>query len=91
MGSTRTELDWPLNQGRRQHIHTTIDSAKLPVLHTTRRTGSPYVLQLRKDDSLFSRERAYRERAKEVLKLLPAVRRGSHSDSASSSKGAERV
>ena len=62
LGSTRTELDWPLNQGRRQHIHTTIDSAKLPVLHTTRRTGSPYVLQLRKDDSLFSRERAYRAR-----------------------------
>jgi hypothetical protein len=74
--SRESALDWPLNQGRRQHIHTAIDTARLPVLHTTLRTGSPYVLQLRKDASLFSRERAYRTRAKELLDLLPALPRG---------------
>lgn len=72
--SARTEYDWPLNQDRRQHIHSTIDSAKLPVLHTTLRRGSPYVLQLRKDRSLFRRERAYRSRVKEILHALRASR-----------------
>jgi hypothetical protein len=73
LGSTHTEHDWPLNENRRQHIHGKIDSAKLPVLHTTLRSGRPYVLRLRKDDSLFSRERSYRSRVKQILKALPAV------------------
>jgi hypothetical protein len=72
--SARTEYDWPLNQDRRQHLHGTIDSAKLPVLHTTLRRGSPHVLQLRKDRSLFTRERAYRSRVKEILNALRAPR-----------------
>jgi hypothetical protein len=70
LGSNRTAYDWPLNQGRRQHIHGVIDSAKLPVQHTTRREGSPYVLQLRKDGSLFSRERAYRARVADLVNRL---------------------
>lgn len=72
--SARTEYDWPLSNDRRQHIHGTIDSAKLPVLHTTLRRGSPHVLQLRKDRSLFTRERAYRSRVKEILHALRAPR-----------------
>ncbi len=72
--SPRTEHDWPLNKDRRQHIHRAIDSAKLPVLHTTLRQGRPQVLQLRKDPSLFTRERAYRVRVKKILRSLPAIR-----------------
>jgi predicted 2-oxoglutarate/Fe(II)-dependent dioxygenase YbiX len=77
--SADTERDWPLNEGRRQHIHGTIDSAKLPVLHTTLRRGSPYVLQLRKDHALFTRERAYLSRVKDILNALrtPRSRRSS--------------
>ncbi|EYF01215.1 2OG-Fe(II) oxygenase [Chondromyces apiculatus] len=68
-----TEHDWPLNKERRLHIHRMIDGAQLPVLHTTRRQGSPYVLQLRKDASLFSRERAYRAHVKATLSALRAL------------------
>lgn len=68
--SARTEQDWPLNKERRQHIHGTLESAKLPVLHTTLRRGSPQVLQLRKDRSLFLRERAHRSRVEEILSTL---------------------
>ncbi len=70
LGSTRTDYDWPLNKERRQHIHRTIESAALPVLHTTLRRGRPHVLQLRKDRSLFSRDRAYRDRVKQILDTL---------------------
>jgi predicted 2-oxoglutarate/Fe(II)-dependent dioxygenase YbiX len=72
--SAGTEYDWPLNKDRRQHLHGTIDSAKLPILHTTLRRGSPHVLQLRKDRSLFTRERAYRSRVQEILNALRASR-----------------
>jgi hypothetical protein len=71
--SSRTDCDWPLNKERRQHIHRAIDSAQLPVLHTTLRRGSPHVLQLRKDRSLWSRERAHRARVKKILDELPAA------------------
>jgi 2OG-Fe(II) oxygenase superfamily len=74
--SARTDYDWPLSKDRRQHVHRTIDSAKLPVLHTTLRRGRPHVLQLRKERSLFSRERTYRSRVKEILNALPAARPG---------------
>jgi hypothetical protein len=74
LDSARAEYDWPLNKQRRQHIHHAVASAKLPVLHTTLRRGSPQVLQLRKDRSLFTRERAYRFRVKEILEALPATR-----------------
>lgn len=71
LGSAKVDCDWPLNKFRRQHIHQTISSAQLPVLHTTLRRGSPQVLQLSKDRSLFSRERAYRARLQELLDSLP--------------------
>lgn len=71
--SARAELDWPLAKMRRQHIHHTVDSATLPVTHTTLHIGSPHVLQLRKDRSLFSRERAYRAHVQELLDALPDV------------------
>ncbi len=71
--SKRTDYDWPLSEQRRRHIHEAIDVAKLPVRHTTLRRGSPYVLQLRKDASLFSRERAHRARVAELLKALPRL------------------
>ncbi|EYF02220.1 2OG-Fe(II) oxygenase [Chondromyces apiculatus] len=67
------DLDWPLNKQRRQHLHHVLDAAKLPVLHTTLRQGSPQVLQLRKDPSLFTRERAYRARVKALASALPAL------------------
>lgn len=65
--------DWPLAKHRRQHLHARIDAAKLPVLHTTRRQGSPHVLQLRKDRSLFSREADYRTKLKSILRELPRI------------------
>jgi hypothetical protein len=71
LASSRVDCDWPLNKERRQHLHRTIDSAQLPVLHTTLRRGSPHVLQLRKDRSLWSREEAYRARVKKILDALP--------------------
>jgi len=72
LGSQHESLDWPLNKDRRQHIHQAIDSAKLPVSHTTLRHGSPHVLQLRKLKALFARETAYRKQVQVVLRALPA-------------------
>ena len=72
--SKRAEYDWPLGSERRRHIHGTIDTAELPVLHTTLRRGRPYVLQLRKSRALFTRERAHRARVKKTLSALPALR-----------------
>lgn len=70
LAARHTDLDWPLNKDRRRHIHDTIDAGRLPVLHSTLRRGRPHVLQLRKDPSLFSRERIYRTRVKEILATL---------------------
>ncbi len=50
------QLDWPLAKRRRQHIHQEIDRFELPVLHTTRRTGSPFTLVLHKKAALFKNE-----------------------------------
>lgn len=72
LGSDRTQYDWPLNEARRRHIHGKIDLAELPVVHVTLRRGSPYVLRLRKDDSLLLREGKYRERVKQILDALCA-------------------
>ena len=73
LAAPHASLDWPLNKDRRRHIHDTIDAGRLPVLHSTIRRGSPHVLQLRKDPSLFSRERTYRTRVKEILATLAAA------------------
>ena len=54
---SRRTFQWPLAQQRRQHIHSRIDAAELPVSHVTRRQGRPYTLVLSKTDALFARER----------------------------------
>jgi predicted 2-oxoglutarate/Fe(II)-dependent dioxygenase YbiX len=56
----RRTFEWPLAQQRRQHIHSRIDAAELPVTHVTRRQGSPYTLVLTKTDALFAREQEAR-------------------------------
>jgi predicted 2-oxoglutarate/Fe(II)-dependent dioxygenase YbiX len=56
----RRVLDWPLAKPGRQHIHSRIDAAELPVTHETRRQGSPYTLVLAKTGALFERERKAR-------------------------------
>ncbi|HWN60992.1 MAG TPA: 2OG-Fe(II) oxygenase, partial [Streptosporangiaceae bacterium] len=53
---SRRTVDWPLAKQRRQHIHSRIDAAELPVTHQTRREGRPYTLVLSKTDALFARE-----------------------------------
>jgi predicted 2-oxoglutarate/Fe(II)-dependent dioxygenase YbiX len=53
-------LQWPLVKRDRQHVHSRIDGAELPVTHLTRREGRPYTLVLTKTDALFAREQAAR-------------------------------
>jgi hypothetical protein len=70
LSSSRRDHDWPLNEYRRSHIHAVLDAANLPVRHTTLRRGSPFVLQLRKDKALFSREKAYLDRLRQIRSAL---------------------
>ena len=58
----RRTLEWPLAKERRQHVHSRIDAAELPVTHVTRRQGRPYILVLNKTEALFTREQAARSR-----------------------------
>lgn len=74
LASKHRGLDWPLNKDRRRHIHGVIDSAKLPITHTTLRRGSPQVLQLRKQRALFTREEDHRAKVREILRALPRAR-----------------
>ncbi|MBT2466342.1 2OG-Fe(II) oxygenase [Streptomyces sp. ISL-66] len=67
---TRRVMEWPLAKDRRQHIHSRIDLAGLPVSHTTRRQGRPYTLVLTKTDAVFTRERTARARAETDLAWL---------------------
>jgi hypothetical protein len=55
-------LEWPLAKEGRQHVHGRLDAHELPVRHTTRRAGRPYVLVLEKTQALFEREAAERRR-----------------------------
>jgi hypothetical protein len=57
----RRVFDWPLAKDGRQHIHSRIDAAELPVTHVTRRQGRPYTLVLNKIDALFTREQEARQ------------------------------
>lgn len=66
----RRTLEWPLAKQRRQHVHTRIDTAEIPVTHVTKRQGSPYVLVLRKTDDLFAAEQKARGQADSDLKWL---------------------
>ena len=69
---SRRTFEWPLAQQRRQHIHSRIDAAELPVSHLTRRQGRPYTLVLSKTDALFAREREARIRDESDLEWLEA-------------------
>jgi predicted 2-oxoglutarate/Fe(II)-dependent dioxygenase YbiX len=68
----RRTFEWPLAKQRRQHVHSRIDAAELPVTHLTRRQGSPYTLVLTKTDALFTREQDARTRDETDLEWLAA-------------------
>jgi len=51
-----------------------IDGCGLPVEHHTRRSGRPFTLQLRKDESLFTREKQWRARHAKLLDWLETHR-----------------
>ncbi|WP_298336008.1 2OG-Fe(II) oxygenase [Ferrimicrobium sp.] len=65
-----TQLEWPLRQDGRAHMHHRIDASELPVTHQTRRTGRPYTLVLTKTGALFEREREERQRFETELAWL---------------------
>ena len=55
-----SSYEWKLAKPGRQHVHSQLDRYELPVLHETRRTGSPFTLVLTKTPALFEREAAQR-------------------------------
>jgi hypothetical protein len=68
--NSRRTCEWPLAQQGRQHVHSRIDAAELPVTHVTRRQGRPYTLVLTKTDALFTREQEARTRDETDLEWL---------------------
>lgn len=66
-------FEWPLAKDGRQHLHTRIDSAGLPVRHQTRRQGRPYTLVLTKTDELFTRATTARHTAETDLAWLTSI------------------
>jgi hypothetical protein len=72
-------LEWPLAKQRRQHIHSRVDMAELPIRHETRRTGRPYTLVLTKSRDLFALERRAREQDEADLRWLTADWTGARS------------
>jgi len=53
LSSTDAAVDLPLAKDRRRHLHGAIGALEIPVSHTTRREGRPFVLELRKSHTLF--------------------------------------
>lgn len=70
---TQRTFEWRLAKDGRQHVHTQIDSADLPVRHQTRRQGRPYTLVLTKTDELFTRATTARHVAEADLAWLTAT------------------
>jgi len=68
----RRTLEWPLAKQRRQHVHSRIDGAELPLSHVTRRQGRPYTLVVTKTDALFARDQQARARDRADLEWLTA-------------------
>ncbi len=66
-------LEWPLKKDGRQHIHHMIESAELPITHTTRRQGRPFVLVLTKTSEVFEREDRTRVEAVRDLRRIQEV------------------
>ncbi|HEX4831210.1 MAG TPA: 2OG-Fe(II) oxygenase [Trebonia sp.] len=69
----RRTLEWPLRKEDRQHVHTRIDAAELPVTHVTRRTGRPFTLVLTKTERLFTAEHEDRAAKAGTLEWLAAT------------------
>jgi hypothetical protein len=69
---SRHAFEWPLAKQGRQHVHSRIDAAELPVTHQTRRQGRPYTLVLTKTDALFARDQEARIRDETDLEWLAA-------------------
>lgn len=68
----RRSFEWPLAEPKRNHVHSRIDLAELPVHHLTRRTGRPFTLVLTKTTQLFERERQARIQVQADLDWLGA-------------------
>ncbi len=66
---TQTKV-WPLAKARRQHIHQVIDGMGVPVIHQTKRQGSPHKLVLRKTERLFEQESYDRKKINTCLSKL---------------------
>jgi predicted 2-oxoglutarate/Fe(II)-dependent dioxygenase YbiX len=69
---SRRTFEWPLAKQGRQHVHSRIDAAEMPVTHVTRRQGRPYTLVLEKTEALFAREQEARIRDETDLEWLAA-------------------
>jgi hypothetical protein len=69
----RRTFEWPLAEKRRQHVHSRIEGAELPVSHVTARKGRPYTLVLRKTDALFTDEAEARAKDQKDLEWLTAT------------------
>lgn len=63
----RREMDWPLAQRGRQHVHSQLDRYEVPATHVTRREGRPFTLVLTKTSELFEWEDRGREQAQRQL------------------------
>lgn len=63
----RAVYEWPLAERHRKHVHQISDTCELPLSHVTRRSGSPFVLVLKKTTALFVREAALRRSWKQHL------------------------
>jgi hypothetical protein len=70
VSATEKRKEWPLAKRERQHVHSRIDQAELPVTHVTLRSGRPYTLILAKTDDLFAREEEQRRRDQVNLEWL---------------------
>ena len=70
--TSRRTFEWPLAKQHRQHVHSRIDAAELPVTHVTRRQGRPYTLILTKTGAVFTREQERRVTDETDLEWLAA-------------------
>ncbi|MDO5627082.1 MAG: 2OG-Fe(II) oxygenase [Mobilicoccus sp.] len=68
----RTSMEWPLKAELRRHVCARIEGHDLPVDHTTRRQGRPFVLVLAKNAALQDLGRATRTDTASWLETLDA-------------------
>jgi hypothetical protein len=70
---TQRAFTWPLSTRERQHVHTMIDAAGLPVLHQTQRQARPIALLVTKTDDLITDIVDARRRAETDLSWLTST------------------